>query len=129
MSGHPHAELMAKAAEIAKTDKKWYRHFQFKTSDDDIWRDFCGVFGFHESDVLRLKPRTIDINGHQVPEPVREPLNLGQKYWVADTANFTEEKKWTDSFSCQRWLARGILHLTKEAAETHIAALLSFTQK
>nr|DAP51191.1 MAG TPA: hypothetical protein [Caudoviricetes sp.] len=30
MSRHPHADLMAKAAEIAKTDKEWWEHFEIR---------------------------------------------------------------------------------------------------
>lgn len=128
MAGHPHADLMTKAAEIAKMDIHWRQHFEERPHSTSKWNPMSDAF-FQTHREYRLKPRTIDINGHQVPEPVRETLNLGQKYWVADTANFTEEKKWTDSFSCQRWLERGLIHLTKEAAEAHMDALISFTQK
>lgn len=81
MSGHPHADLMAKAAEIG------------------------------------------------IPEPVREPLEIGQKYWIADIADGESYWTWNDDGADNRWLERGIIHLTKEAADSHIAALLSFTQK
>lgn len=81
MPGHPHADLMAKAAEIV------------------------------------------------IPEPVREPLEIGQEYWVAEIASSAEQWLWDDDARDWFWLERGIIHLTKEAAESHIAALLSFTQK
>lgn len=81
MSGHPHADLMAKAAEIG------------------------------------------------IPEPVREPLKIGQEYWVAEIARSAEQWLWDDDERDWFWLERGLIHLTEEAAEAHIAALLSFTQK
>ncbi|EMT5674531.1 hypothetical protein WMR35_003943 [Morganella morganii] len=37
--------------------------------------------------------------------------------------------EWEGDHACNAWLDRGLIHLTKEAAEAHIAALLSFTQK
>ena len=78
----------------------------------------------------RLKPRFIDINGHQVPEPVLEPLEVNNLLWIADiTQPNAEQLMWTGHTSDILMLERGILHLTKEAAEAHIAALLSFTQK
>ncbi|WP_316576432.1 hypothetical protein [Morganella morganii] len=129
MTGHPHAELMAKAAEIAKTDKEWYRHFEFKTDKCSDWIDMSFGSLFYEHVEYRLKPLYIDINGHQVPESVREPLEDDQEYWIADIRYAVSVFNWENNDADNRWLERGIIHLTKEAAEAHSAALLSFTQK
>lgn len=130
MSGHPHAGLMAKAAEIAKTDKEWYRHFQFKTGKCSDWCDMSCDFLFYEHVQCRLKPNFIDINGHQVPEPERELPDNDDLLWIADITQPTAARlMWTGHPSDILMLELGILHLTKEAAEAHIAALLSFTQK
>lgn len=129
MPGHPHADLMAKAAEIAKTDQYWQRHFEEKFHSTDKWNPMSDVF-FQTHREYRLKPRFIDINGHQVPEPVLEPLEVNNLLWIADiTQPNAEQLMWTGHTSDILMLERGILHLTKEAAEAHIAALLSFTQK
>lgn len=129
MPGHPHADLMAKAAEIAKTDQYWQRHFEEKFHSTDKWNPMSDVF-FQTHREYRLKPRFIDINGHQVPEPAREPLEVNNLLWIADiTQPNAEQLMWTGHTSDILMLERGILHLTKEAAEAHIAALLSFTQK
>ncbi|WP_368899752.1 hypothetical protein [Morganella morganii] len=129
MSGHPHADLMAKAAEIAKTDQYWQRHFEEKFHSTDKWNQMSDVF-FQTHREYRLKPNFIDINGHKVPEPVREPLEVNNLLWIADiTQPNAEQLMWTGHTSDILMLERGILHLTKEAAEAHIAALLSFTQK
>ncbi|HCT9044814.1 TPA: hypothetical protein OUB92_000755 [Morganella morganii] len=127
MSGHPHAALMEKAAEIAKTDEHWYRHFQVFLNDN--WSEPSSEFKFYSGGEYRLKPRFIDINGHQVPEPVREPLEDDQEYWIADIRYAPSVFNWENNDADYRWLERGIIHLTKEAAESHSAALLSFTQK
>lgn len=129
MSGHPHADLMAKAAEIAKTDKEWYRHFEFKTCVMSSWSQLVWASCFDPNVQYRLRPSFIDINSHQVPEPVREPLQEGQEYWVADVTKWDDEWYWNDDNIDNLWLERGLIHLTKEAADIHIAALLSFTQK
>ncbi|MEM7927246.1 hypothetical protein Q4R04_15760 [Morganella morganii] len=128
MSGHPHADLMAKAAEIAKTDQYWQRHFEEKFHSTDKWNPMSDVF-FQTHREYRLKPSFIDINGHQVPEPVREPLEDDQEYWIADIRYAVSVFNWEDNDADNRWLERGIIHLTKEAAEAHSVALLSFTQK
>lgn len=128
MAGHPHADLMAKAAEIAKTDQYWQRHFEEKFHSTDKWNPMSDVF-FQTHREYRLKPSFIDINGHQVPEPVREPLEDDQEYWIADIRYAVSVFNWENNDADNRWLERGIIHLTKEAAEAHSAALLSFTQK
>ncbi len=129
MPGHPHADLMAKAAEIAKTDSEWWKHFQFKADNRSDWGDMPCHFIFYDHVKYRIKPRFIDINGHQVPEPVREPLKIGQVYWLARIHGAVDSFEWEGDHACRVWLERGIIHLTKEAAEAHSVALLSFTQK
>ncbi|EMO7834961.1 hypothetical protein AB2842_000859 [Morganella morganii] len=119
---------MAKAAEIAKTDQYWQRHFEEKFHSTDKWNPMSDAF-FQTHREYRLKPNFIDINGHQVPEPVREPLQAGRQYWVADVTKWDDEWYWNDDNRYNLWLKRGLIHLTKEAADIHIAALLSFTQK
>jgi hypothetical protein len=130
MSGHPHADLMAKAAEIAKTDEEWYRHFEFKTCVMSSWSQLVWASCFDPNVQYRLKPRFIDINGHLIPEPVREFPDNGDYLWIADITQLNAEQlMWTGHASDILMLERGILHLTQEAAEAHIAALLSSTQK
>ncbi|EBN0073232.1 hypothetical protein ZZ27_24995 [Salmonella enterica subsp. enterica serovar Virchow] len=119
---------MAKAAEIAKTDQYWQRHFEEKFHSTDKWNPMSDVF-FQTHREYRLKPRFIDINGHQVPEPVREPLKIGRVYWLARIHGAVDSFEWEGDHACRAWLERGLIHLTKEAADIHIAALLSFTQK
>lgn len=128
MSGHPHADLMARAAEIAKTDKEWWKHFECR-SEDGEWGNMSPGAALQDYLKYRLKPRFININGHQVPEPVREPLKIGQVYWLARIHGAVDSFEWEGDHACRAWLERGLIHLTKEAAEAHAAALLSFTQK
>ncbi|MGJ7194690.1 hypothetical protein ABM005_04380 [Morganella morganii] len=129
MSGHPHADLMAKAAEIAKTDQYWQRHFEEKFHSTDKWNPMSDVF-FQTHREYRLKPSFIDINGHQVPEPVREPLECRTDYFIADISVIvTPMVRWRGNPDDLSRLSKGIIHMTEEAADAHIAALLSFTQK
>ncbi|MGL5225803.1 MAG: hypothetical protein ACRC8Q_10865 [Aeromonas sp.] len=77
----------------------------------------------------RIKPKTIKINGFEVPEPVREPLNIGDSFYVANI--LTDGKcrlKWEGHEWDMEWLENGLIHLTKDAANTHAKALLSFTK-
>ena len=91
---------------------------------DNHWF-LMGIYRF------RLKPRTININGFEVPEPVREPLPVGSEYFTADPVipAYHREYVWRDDSADQTFLKRGVIHLTKEAAIQHAKALLSFTAK
>jgi hypothetical protein len=78
--------------------------------------------------ILSIKPKTININGFEVPEPVREKLDNGDRYWVSGAAS-SFETAWADDDRDNNYLNLGLIHLTKEAAELHREALLSFTKK
>lgn len=74
---------------------------------------------------------TININGFEVPEPVREPLPCGTVYCVANISITTGpmQYRWSDDRIDFRFLREGLIHLTPEAAELHSKALLSFTAR
>jgi hypothetical protein len=79
----------------------------------------------------RIKPKTININGFEVPEPLREAPKIGETYYVANTAAVRDmpgETYWVNDKADQKWLNLGLCHSTKEAAQIHIDALLSFTR-
>ncbi|MBN4867663.1 MULTISPECIES: hypothetical protein [Providencia] len=133
MEGHPHAELMAKAAEIAKKDKKWWRHFEFRSIRDSHfgWQPLFSATTFDFDCEYRVRKHlSVQIGDYDFPEPVRKPLEVGQQYWVITLDYGVCPHIWTGSNQeVHCWLVRGLIHLTKEAAETHIKALLSFTQQ
>jgi hypothetical protein len=74
--------------------------------------------------------RFITINGFEVPEPAREPLETGEKYWVVELGSIRlcSDYVWDDGEFDRLALQRGLIHKTKEAAEKHAKALLSFTE-
>jgi hypothetical protein len=76
-----------------------------------------------------VKPRTININGYEVPEPIRVKPSLGDKFYtVYLSADIVECFTFEDSMTCNRWFNQGLAHKTREAAELHLEALLSFTK-
>lgn len=77
----------------------------------------------------RIKPRTININGHEVPEPMLVEPSDDENYFVP---NLIEDHTfipftWIGDGLDKKWLALGICHTTKEAAIAHAKALFSFT--
>jgi len=79
------------------------------------------------------KPRTITVNGVEVPEPVRGLLPLGMEspLWLTDPAGvdaMVMRVTWTNHPSQREWLKRGLLHRTKDAAESHARALIGASE-
>ena len=75
--------------------------------------------------VYRFEPKHIIVNGMNVPEPVRERLRDQQEFWLADAPYSVADKRvWEDGYVYDRWLSLGLIHLTREAAQAHIDAML-----
>ena len=126
--GHIHAAAMDEyAKDAAETDKPWER-----------W-EFCHMRGEYqplhghpnwvEDNEYRRKPKTILINGHEVPEPCRTPLKDGEVYWTISIVGGSTSSLWQGDVIDFGRLENGFIHLTKEAAEKHFNALKSFTAK
>lgn len=128
--GHPHAELAKLYAEdMAETEKA-----------EERW-EFNGGNGWHpclfhptwDRDYqYRRKPRFIEINGHQVPEPARKEPQNGSFYYypVPNESRLYKGTPWIDDNEDDLFrFSYGLVHFTMEAAITHAKALLSFTKK
>ena len=124
--GHIHAAAMAEyAKDAAETDMPWER-----------W-EFCHKRGEYQSlsshpewvadNEYRRKFKVILINGHEVPEPHRTPLKEGEGYWTFTFADGIANLCWLSDNDDSNYLKNGVVHLTKEAAEKHFNALISFT--
>ncbi len=71
------------------------------------------------------EPKYIVVNGVNVPEPVRGELEDGQEFWLADVGDPARRFRWyASSEQTVRWLSLGLIHLTREAAQAHIDAML-----
>lgn len=127
MKEHPQAEILraiadGKTVQIRNlhTDENWFTPTYAAKYVDDPNFEF------------RIKPKTITINGHGVPKPVREPLENGDKYWMPDIkypdTYLYNTNTWNGCVTDVARLKNGVIHLTKEAAIAHAEALLSFTR-
>jgi hypothetical protein len=123
---HKHAELIALYAQDAmETDKPWER-WEYSSHGIEWFGCSCNPSWGTELE-YRRKPKTIRIGDYDVPEPVREPLNDWDWYWVACLTNGATYLPWRGDVIEIQWLSQGLIHRTKEAAELHVKALLSFT--
>lgn len=128
---HKHAEnIIAYGQDAMETHKPWER-WEYRECNSAIWRALSYQPSWSNNTEYRRKPRTININGFEVPEPVREPLQIGQEYYMPrleSIARLSLRTEWRgDEFDLKR-LKMGIIHLPSEAAELHAKALLSFTE-
>ena len=127
--GHIHAAAMAEyAKDAAETDMPWERWEISMTESGDEFRDLYGHPEWLVIRKYRRKPKVILINGHEVPEPHRTPLEIGDTYWTFTFffAGVTEVY-WGGDSEDHNAFKNGFIHLTKEAAEKHLNALKSFT--
>ena len=130
--GHIHAAAMAEYAKDAtETDMPWELWEISMTESGDEYRNLLGHPDWAVTRKYRRKPKTILINGYEVPEPCRTPLDIDDVYWTFTF--FAEECVthfcWSDDDIDASYLKNGFVHLTKEAAEKHFDALKSFTAK
>ena len=115
--GHIHAAAMAEyAKDAAETDMPWERWECARRGeeyspliDHPVWRDDIKY---------RRKPKVILINGHEVPEPHRKPLEIDDPYWTLTSfIDGVSEYCWANDLDDNDALKSGFIHLTKEAAE------------
>ena len=92
---------------------------------DGVWEEANGCSP-HVCE-YRIKPRTITVNGIEVPEPVRTMPSFGDRIFLADVCKVDGVTDWGFDASPQLMAAfrRGIIHLTKEAAQQHAEAMLA----
>ena len=96
---------------------------------DWVWRETVAPTWGTQNE-YRFKPaesKFITVNGIQVPEPVRWGLEYECTYWVASVAEgepFQIRAKTLADTSMNGWLSLGLVHLTREAAQAHIDAML-----
>lgn len=123
---HKHAELMKQYADdAARYDEPW-RYWQVKF--DGRWDDCLDHPSWWASE-YRRKPKTININGHEVPEPMMVKPDVDEVYYFASPCEkeLWDFRSWQDYDIDNSYFNRGLCHSTKEAAIAHAEALLSFT--
>ena len=136
-NAHKHAEAMKLYAEdAATTDNLWkLREYIYGLyGDEEDWRDLENNPTWAKNRCYRrkaVKPKTIDINGYEVPEPLQKAPEGGTMYWYPNTSDTHVSCSYYYSqyqYHIDR-LVNGLVHLTQESAQEHLDALLSFTRK
>ena len=127
---HKHAELMMQYAQDAmETDTPWER-WEMKLPANKTWSN-CTDGDMQFACILdyRRKPKMISVtlaSGEVVswPEPHKTELKRGGVYYTASANCCALQRQWGTVENDNGRLKMGFVHLTKEAAEQHAAALL-----
>lgn len=132
IKGHVHAALMVEyAKDAAETDKPWER-WQYRRNATTVWYGDLDENPIWDAVVqYRRKPKTININGHEVPEPLRvrpKDDDLVYTVMIDRASDIVYHTKWADIEAHRAWFARGLVHATEDGAYAHAKALLSFTE-
>ena len=131
---HVHAALIQQFAKDALEYDDPGQFWEFSVDEGENWNGFnhCRNPSFNNSFLYRRKQETININGHNVPKPLRvDEIEYNVYYYMPFFVN--ETKKYLclcSPFSSMKYYAKkGLLHKTEEAAIAHAEALLSFTEQ
>lgn len=129
MTPHKHADLLHAIADGRKVEMRhskdcpWYSpSYILRLLDDDAAGDGPTNYEF------RVQPETRALAGHMFPEPVREPLANGTRYWLVYTEKksfLTDDFEWSGTAIDMFWLKRGLIHLTKEGAIAQAKAMIA----
>ena len=126
--GHVHAELMMQYAQDAQeTETPWERWEVYGTVTGK-WLSLGECFYFMPESKYRRKPKLLSVtlvSGEVVswPEPHRAELDNRDAYYYVDVGGSVMVEVWQGVIWDRTTLSNGWLHLTKEAAEQHAAAL------
>ena len=125
---HKHAELMLQYAQDAMETSEPWELWEYSHSSSNGWRNLDKMPSWRIGNDYRRKPKMLSVtlaNGETVswPEPHYTELKYGDSYFYVDVDGSVIVDEW----DCLAWdsdtLSNGWLHLTKEAAEQHAAAL------
>jgi len=132
--GHVHAELMLEYGKDALVSREPWLGWEYSYNYDlkEVWYTLDTHPNWEADVKYRRKPKTILINGYEVPEPIRNLPDLGkcrisETVWIPSLSEYPSFALGVGNSYTRVFFDRGLCHLTKEAADLHAKALLSFT--
>ena len=125
MIEHKYASILRAIADGEEIELFFMDRWQVATPDQALAGIASGDFP-----LLRIKPKVININGHEVPAPYRGEMKRGQEYFVVSLSSSVGRSTfmWHGDNYDHIAMKHGLVHLTEDAAEIHAKALLSFTE-
>lgn len=126
MTAHPNADILAKLAEIAKTDPEPWKRLEVQV--DNGWLN-CNEFTtpLNPNVAFRIKPTTVNIGDVELEGPLREAPEDGTKLWLLFDHTDMPDKFllfFAEAFGHIWWLNEGRLFASKEARDKYQDALV-----
>ena len=104
------------------------KEIEYRHNGSEIWWDFNNAvydcISFTTIEEYRIKPKTIKVNGFDIPEPLNQGTGCGNSFYIACPTMDTLFIQHNAVLSSDLWFKRGLVHSTKEAAITHAKAML-----
>lgn len=112
--------------DLEETDTPWER-WQFKYKEDEVWENLNHEPLWDKNAEYRRKPETIK-KEISFLKPTTEELKPGEEYYAVEVyADKIQifRSTWTNHHVDKCRLKEGRVHLSEEAAKTHLKALLN----
>lgn len=121
---HKHAEFFIAIANGELVDSWETRHLRTKKWSN-LYANLHLIATFPEDWEVRRKQPTRVVNGFTVPAPLRVAPADGDSYFISDfsTERFCSLACWVNGAIDKRWLERGLIHLTEDAAIANAKAM------
>ena len=122
---HPNAHILARLAEIAKTDPEPWKRLEVQIGNNWVQCGNCTPL-LNTYAVFRIKPITVNIGGVELEGPLREAPEDGTKLWLLFDPAPTPDKPLLFSARLPghiRRLNEGRLFASKGARDRYQAAL------
>ena len=121
--------MLAYAQDAQESDTPWLL-WEYIYMYNDGWQPLKDNPSWSHVKEYRRKIKTIRIGEYDVPEPLRVKPNIKDTYYFV---SFREEGNvhsypWYNYHLDNELLSKGVVHLTREAAELHAKALISLTK-
>lgn len=127
MTEHKHASVLRAIAGGVNPDNFEAKRINHRNENWKIFTEYAGnVIAFGEAWEVRRKQQHILVNGFKVPKPLDVMPGINSQYFVVAILSdvMFDEYTWTGCSTEKRWLEKGVLHATKEAAIAHAKAML-----
>lgn len=123
---HKHYDLIV---QWASDPEAWVVEYRSVVTGRFIPIGFESYPEWHPETEYRLIPKRkmMHLNGVEFPAPEREAPARGTTYWMCDLLSPAKvfESQWQAMNVDRTALERGLVHLTREAAEAHARAMLA----
>lgn len=121
--------MLAYAQDAQESETPWML-WEYTGPNSNGWRPLKDNPSWHYTLEYRRKVKTIRIGKYDVPEPLRVKPKIGEIYYIVrfSVVNDVYRFSWINDNIDNKLLSKGVVHLTREAAELHAKALISLTK-